>query len=155
MIQVKQSGTSTKYDVEALRKRDKRVKTKSQKICRSYREKTGSGVFLSPPSWIGLNPTMKNNEKYCPYKQTWRRCRFPGWLRAYLTWLQLIKYITCYKLRQKIDNISFLSWHKRLYISKNPTKIKTGWYHDITLSWIFKIFFKLRRYEETFPKTAI
>lgn len=127
LIQVKQFGTSTKYDVKPFVSVVKELKTKSEKTCRSYKEKTGSGVFLPPPSWIGLNPTMKNNKKYCPYKQTWRRCRFPGWLRAYLTWLQLIKYITCYKLRQKIDNISFLSWHKRLYISKNPTKNKTGW----------------------------
>ena len=48
--------TGTRYGLENLHQCGKRVKTKSQKVlgfnsyvCRSYREKTGRGLFAPPP----------------------------------------------------------------------------------------------------------
>ena len=61
------------YGLEVLHKCGKMVKTKSQKVlgtnsyvCRSYRRKTGRGLFAFPSSWIGLKIAFvkKRNKKY-------------------------------------------------------------------------------------------
>ena len=60
MVQVQYFGN--RYELENLYQCGKWVKTKSQKVfgansyvCRNCRGKTGSeGLFVCPPSWIGL-----------------------------------------------------------------------------------------------------
>ena len=61
LVQVWWFGIGTRCSLEILRQCDKIVKTKSQIVLwanshagRNYRKKTCRGIFLPPPSWIGL-----------------------------------------------------------------------------------------------------
>ena len=70
LVQVKQIKTGTRYDLEILHQRRKRVKTKGQKflgdrsyVCRSYRGKKTERRGGRPPFLIGLKTHLADSQK--------------------------------------------------------------------------------------------